>query len=109
MEAGGSRTFEKLVIYRPGLLRLPGGRWNRRRGGGSETHGRPRILETAARKVSELFDLSDWWSISMDDLAKAMVLKSIDIAASEQQTHDDMLKSYSQVILFKFVLCCGMH
>ena len=51
--------FPKLVIYRPGLLRC-------------DRH-EVRILELAARKVSNLIDRWNWWSVASDDLAKVII------------------------------------
>ena len=65
--------FEKITIYRPGLLRLPDGRKTRR-----ETS--IRALEWTGRILSEWFDFGNWWSICTDTLSKVMVIMSIEIA-----------------------------
>ena len=68
----GTRGFEKIMIYRPGLLRLSRGR-QRRRGNNF------RVLEWMARQFCALFDWGDWLSISTDDLSTVMVANSLDL------------------------------
>ena len=51
--------FEKLFIYRPGLLRC------------QRSESRP--LESMARMFSNLFDVKDWWSIEVQDVADVIV------------------------------------
>ena len=68
----GTRGFEKIIIYRPGLLRLSRGR-QRRRGNNF------RVLEWMARQFCALFDWGDWLSISTDDLSTVMVANSLDL------------------------------
>ena len=51
--------FEKLFIYRPGLLRC------------QRSEFRP--LEYIARLFSNVFDFKNWWSIKVEDLAEVMI------------------------------------
>ena len=51
--------FEKLFIYRPGLLRC------------HRSESRP--LEFIARIFSNVFDVKNWWSIKVEDLANVMI------------------------------------
>ena len=67
-EAVKRLDFARLVIYRPGLLRLEAGR-NREES---------RFLEGIARFVSDYADLGNWWSISTANLAQVICNKSID-------------------------------
>jgi hypothetical protein len=54
--------FSRLVIYRPGLLRCQ--------------RNETRYLESAARLVSDWVDRWSLWSISTDDLARAIIEKT---------------------------------
>ena len=63
-------SFEKITIYRPGLLRLSGGRRTRR-------EKSSRVLEWIGRQLSHIFDLGDWWSVSTTNLSKVMIATSI--------------------------------
>jgi hypothetical protein len=56
-------NFDNLIIYRPGLLRCQ--------------RNEHRFLESMAVSFSNWLDFKNWWSISTDDLAKVIVLKSV--------------------------------
>ena len=66
--------FEKLFIYRPGLLLC------------HRLESRP--LEYLARLFSNVFDLKYWWSIKVEDLAEVM----INVAKNHENQADFILK-----------------
>ena len=101
-----TRGFEKIMIYRPGLLRLSGGR-QRRRGNNF------RVLEWLARQFCALFDWGDWLSISTDDLSTVMVANSLaleDHPVDDQHETKKVLKTKNGTlicplqVLFIFVI-----
>lgn len=72
-EAVGKIGFQKLVIYRPGLLRC--------------IRNERRPLETLARYISNILDSKyNVWSISTTDLATVMVLTSLIPSSSSALT-----------------------
>ena len=81
--------FEKLFIYRPGLLRC------------HRSESRP--LEYIARVFSNVFDLKNWWSIKVEDLAEVM----INVAKNHQNLEDLSSKSvivleHQKIVSFKY-------
>ena len=81
--------FDKLFIYRPGLLRC------------HRTESRP--LEYIARVFSNIFDIKNWWSIKVEDLAQVM----INVAKNHEHQADFILKptnilEHGQIVSFKY-------
>ena len=91
----GTPGFEKIMIYRPGLLRLSRGMQMRR---GNNF----RLLEWMARQFCALFDWGDWLSISTDDLATVMVENGLDFEDHLAHKHETkkVLKCKRMVHLF---------
>ena len=73
-------VFERVFIYRPGLLRLSAGRSRRR-------EKSFRVFEWIARQFSDVFDLGDWWSISTDNLSRVMLAKCMSAADELENKH----------------------
>ena len=75
-----SLNFDRLYIYRPGLLRC-------------QRSGQRRPLEFVARCISQAIDLKNWWSVDTEDLAKVMIM-----VASSSSTTSSCIFEHNQIV-----------